>query len=186
MKKHGAPTIEAAEAAEAKLVEQQRREAEPEVAPGFQSMDGKLYANGQPFHVKGINWFGSETEMTVPGGLRERRMGELLPRLRAGLDASHLPERLGLLEPRASPYPYPSSSSPRYVAALLEFADLTLADSSFHDTRGLLDEQLGLLRSHATCCLLGLAPHHPWAAVPSYGIGAGGHAPRDADIRASA
>ena len=41
-------------------------------------MDGKLYANGQPFHVKGINWFGSETEMTVPGGLRERRMGELL------------------------------------------------------------------------------------------------------------
>ena len=48
------------------------------MAPGFQSMDGKLYANGQPFHVKGINWFGSETEMTVPGGLRERRMGELL------------------------------------------------------------------------------------------------------------
>ena len=54
------------------------QEAEPEVAPGFQSMDGKLYANGQPFSVKGINWFGSETEMTVPGGLRERRMGELL------------------------------------------------------------------------------------------------------------
>ena len=48
------------------------------MAPGFQSMDGKLYANGQPFSVKGINWFGSETEMTVPGGLRERRMGELL------------------------------------------------------------------------------------------------------------
>ena len=48
------------------------------MAPGFQSMDGKLYANGAPFSVKGINWFGSETEMTVPGGLRERRMGELL------------------------------------------------------------------------------------------------------------
>jgi aryl-phospho-beta-D-glucosidase BglC (GH1 family) len=48
------------------------------VAPGFQSMGGRLYANGQPFDVKGINWFGSETEMTVPGGLRERKLGELL------------------------------------------------------------------------------------------------------------
>ena len=29
--------------------------------------DGKLYANGQPFALKGINWFGSEGRIGAPG-----------------------------------------------------------------------------------------------------------------------
>ena len=41
------------------------------MAPGFQSMDGKLYANGQPFHVKGINWYGSEHRTGAPAGLHK-------------------------------------------------------------------------------------------------------------------
>ncbi|KAL1525711.1 hypothetical protein AB1Y20_020556 [Prymnesium parvum] len=31
--------------------------------------DGKLYANGEPFHIKGINWFGSESGPFPPGGM---------------------------------------------------------------------------------------------------------------------
>ena len=53
--------------------------AKPHVAPGFQSgPDGFLYANGKRFHVKGINWWGSETVNAVPGGLQRRTMDELL------------------------------------------------------------------------------------------------------------
>jgi len=31
--------------------------------------DGRLYANGVKFSVKGLNWFGAETAMRVPDGL---------------------------------------------------------------------------------------------------------------------
>ena len=53
--------------------------SDPAVAPGFQSgPDGFLHANGKRFHVKGINWWGSETANAVPGGLTHRTMDELL------------------------------------------------------------------------------------------------------------
>ena len=53
--------------------------SDPSTAPGFQSgPDGFLYANGRRFHIKGVNWWGSETANTVPGGLHRRTMDELL------------------------------------------------------------------------------------------------------------
>lgn len=51
----------------------------PGVAPGFQSgPDGFLHANGKRFHLKGVNWWGSETANAVPGGLMHRTIDELL------------------------------------------------------------------------------------------------------------
>ena len=29
--------------------------------------DGKLYANGEPFFLKGVNWWGTETDTRIPG-----------------------------------------------------------------------------------------------------------------------
>ena len=53
--------------------------SDPSAAPGFQSgPDGFLYANGRRFYIKGVNWWGSETANTVPGGLHRRTMDELL------------------------------------------------------------------------------------------------------------
>ena len=31
--------------------------------------DGKLYANGEPFHIKGVNWYGTESGLWPPGGM---------------------------------------------------------------------------------------------------------------------
>ena len=42
------------------------------LSPGaldFQGHDGELYANGSPFYVKGVNWFGSENRAGPPLGL---------------------------------------------------------------------------------------------------------------------
>ena len=56
-----------------------KRKPDPHAAPGFQSgPDGFLYANGKRFHIKGINWWGSETANAVPGGLQRRTMDDLL------------------------------------------------------------------------------------------------------------
>ena len=35
----------------------------------FESHDGRVHANGQPFSIKGVNWFGSESHPGAPGGL---------------------------------------------------------------------------------------------------------------------
>ena len=49
------------------------------VAPGFQTgVDGKLRANGKPFVIKGINWWGTEGSTRVFGGLKQRSMDGLL------------------------------------------------------------------------------------------------------------
>ena len=42
------------------------------LSPGalhFEGHDGMLYANGQPFYIKGVNWFGSENRAGPPLGL---------------------------------------------------------------------------------------------------------------------
>ena len=42
------------------------------LAPGalhFEGKNGNIYANGQPFYVKGVNWFGSENRAGPPLGL---------------------------------------------------------------------------------------------------------------------
>ena len=36
----------------------------------FESHDGRVHANGQPFSIKGVNWFGSESHPGAPGGLQ--------------------------------------------------------------------------------------------------------------------
>ncbi|KAL1510621.1 hypothetical protein AB1Y20_006922 [Prymnesium parvum] len=43
--------------------------AVPPDALVFEGRDGLLYANGKQFHVKGVNWFGSEAFNGPPGGL---------------------------------------------------------------------------------------------------------------------
>ena len=35
----------------------------------FVAKHGRLYANGEPFFLKGVNWFGSESRVGPPGGL---------------------------------------------------------------------------------------------------------------------
>ena len=92
----------------------------------------------------------------------ERRMGSLLPSLREAMESSEQPEEL-LLEARtqrsAEPIPYTaealfgkapalfsSSCSPKYVDELLAITSVALADACFHDTRNLLEEELGMLR----------------------------------------
>ena len=44
----------------------------------FYGRDGRLYANGKEFKVKGLNWFGQESKKRVPYGLWERPLTELL------------------------------------------------------------------------------------------------------------
>jgi hypothetical protein len=73
------------------------------------------------------------------------RMGALLPMLQAAFEASRCPEEF-LLEERTQFQPYSSSCSPKYIDELLEFANVTLTSPSFHDTRDLLEESLGVLR----------------------------------------
>ena len=35
----------------------------------FEARDGSLWANGQPFSVRGVNWYGSESRTGAPNGL---------------------------------------------------------------------------------------------------------------------
>ena len=37
----------------------------------FEGRHGKLWGNGQEFHVKGVNWYGSEARTGAPGGLNK-------------------------------------------------------------------------------------------------------------------
>ena len=36
-------------------------------ALSFEGVDGQLYANGEPFSIKGVNWYGSEGRVDGPG-----------------------------------------------------------------------------------------------------------------------
>ena len=40
----------------------------------FEARDGRLYADGKLFHVKGINWYGSEGRTGAPGGLHKHSL----------------------------------------------------------------------------------------------------------------
>jgi hypothetical protein len=85
-------------------------------------------------------------------GVYESRMGTLLLMLRMASEASARPEEF-LLEKRVACRgvlsPFSAACSPKYVDELLEFAGVTLGNSSFHDTRGLLEESLSVLRLRA-------------------------------------
>ena len=44
----------------------------------YGAMDGKLHANGDEFHIKGINWYGTEGKQLMLEGLTQRPIGRLL------------------------------------------------------------------------------------------------------------
>ena len=44
----------------------------------MESVDGSLRANGQPFQLKGVVWWGAESALGLPGGLERRSVDELL------------------------------------------------------------------------------------------------------------
>ena len=44
-------------------------------ALSFEGVDGQLYANGEPFSIKGVNWYGSESRAGPPHGLDRHSMG---------------------------------------------------------------------------------------------------------------
>lgn len=57
----------------------------------FEARDGQLFANGEPFYVKGANWFGSEGRTGPPGGLSAHTVGWYLDFLSAnGFNAIRL------------------------------------------------------------------------------------------------
>ena len=41
----------------------------------FVAYGGRIYANGEPFDIKGINWFGSESRHGPPSGLARHGLG---------------------------------------------------------------------------------------------------------------
>ena len=57
----------------------------------FVAQDGKIYANGEAFDIKGINWWGSESRNGPPAGLNKHSergtADELVARGRAAVDA---------------------------------------------------------------------------------------------------
>ena len=44
----------------------------------MESVDGSLRANGHPFQLKGVVWWGAESALGLPGGLERRSVDELL------------------------------------------------------------------------------------------------------------
>ena len=56
------------------------------------AVDGALLANGKPFRLKGVTWWGAESAHALPGGLERRSLDELLGMLaRYGFNAIKLP-----------------------------------------------------------------------------------------------
>ena len=51
----------------------------------FEADQGKLFANGKEFLVRGINWFGSEGALGAPFGLRERSVDDLMDLVRTSI-----------------------------------------------------------------------------------------------------
>ena len=50
----------------------------------FEAEHGGLFANGQPFMLRGLNWFGSEGSNGVVFGLKSRSIGDLLDQAAQG------------------------------------------------------------------------------------------------------
>ena len=55
-------TLEGVDQADEVVVEDTTFYFPGELAPLWESIDGEVLLNGHPFHVKGINWFGFETD----------------------------------------------------------------------------------------------------------------------------
>ncbi|KOO52986.1 cellulase (glycosyl hydrolase family 5) subfamily protein [Chrysochromulina tobinii] len=58
----------------------------------MESVDGSLRANGHPFQLKGVVWWGAESALGLPGGLERRSVDELLGLVRHyGFNAIKIP-----------------------------------------------------------------------------------------------
>ncbi|KAL1522554.1 hypothetical protein AB1Y20_017539 [Prymnesium parvum] len=58
----------------------------------LQSLDGQLRANGKPFRLKGVTWWGAESNLAVLDGLTHRSLDDLLAMIaRSGFNALRLP-----------------------------------------------------------------------------------------------
>ena len=58
----------------------------------MESTDGGLFANGHPFRLKGVVWWGAESARGLPGGLEKRSVDELLALVaRYGFNAIKIP-----------------------------------------------------------------------------------------------
>ena len=58
----------------------------------MESIDGALHANGKPFRLKGITWWGAESSRGLPGGLDVRSVDDLLSLIaRTGFNAVKIP-----------------------------------------------------------------------------------------------
>ena len=58
----------------------------------LQSVDGQLWANGRPFRIKGITWWGAESNLAMLGGLQHRSLDDMLALIaRGGFNAVRLP-----------------------------------------------------------------------------------------------
>ena len=58
----------------------------------LESVGGTLHANGRPFRLKGVLWWGAESSRALPGGLESRSVDELLGLVaRYGFNAIKLP-----------------------------------------------------------------------------------------------
>lgn len=59
---------------------------------GMESAGGNLHANGHPFRLKGVVWWGAESAHGLPGGLEQRSVDELLALVaRYGFNAIKIP-----------------------------------------------------------------------------------------------
>ena len=100
----------------------------------FSSVDGSLLANGKPFRVKGVTWWGAESARALPGGLEHRSLDEVLGLLaRYGFNAIKLPflhqhvlfdetVPAASFDPAKSPQLLEYGRPRKYVASLREVA----------------------------------------------------------------
>jgi endoglucanase len=62
------------------------------VLRGYTANGGKIYKNGSPIKLKGVNWFGAETGTFVPHGLWARNYKEIISQMKSlGFNAVRIP-----------------------------------------------------------------------------------------------
>ena len=100
----------------------------------FSSVDGQLLANGKPFRIKGVTWWGAESARALPGGLEQRSLDEVLGLLaKFGFNAIKLPflhqhvlfdeyVPAASFDPTKSPQLLEGGRPRKYVATLHEIA----------------------------------------------------------------
>ncbi|NDE17439.1 glycoside hydrolase family 5 protein [bacterium] len=123
--------------------------------------NGDIYRDDTRFHVKGMNWYGMETETTILEGLDERTLEDHIRQMRdLGVNVLRMPWALeGLMTRARHPgvYFYPNLTSQQCLDCTptplspLQVLDNLMDTCARHDIMVLLD--LHRLRFHATSAL---------------------------------